>query len=209
LIERKKVGHRSIVSFTSNRSDNFSSLYKRRKDSTMKRLFLGSLTHRNQQSLRISWLAALPLALSLLFISLSSPAFAATHSPATSDLTTTHLSAQAVLTGKIPTMPESASGCVGNLPWNNIQTCFTIIGSGTYVEEMMVSAYVKNSPVKLALQIRGPGFGDYSRFVDVGRGHTVALLAELKRHMPAGKYCGETIVISGSGAGTACETVKA
>src|SRR6266571_4331633 len=29
--------------------------------------------------------------------------------------------------------PQSASGCVGTLPWNNIRTCFGIVGSGRYV----------------------------------------------------------------------------
>ncbi len=175
----------------------------------MKRIFFWSLAHRNQRHLRVSWLAALPLAVSLLFISLASPAFAATHTATTSNLAATQLSGQAVLSDTISAIPNSANGCVGNLPWNNVQTCFTIIGSGKYVEIMQVSAYVRHSPVKLALQIRGPGFGDYSRFVEVGRGHTVALRAQLNRDMPTGKYCGESIVISGGGSGTACETVRA
>jgi hypothetical protein len=173
----------------------------------VKRIFFGSLLHSDQRHLRVSWLAALPLALSLL-VAFISPTFAATQTPTTSNLAATGLTAQTTLIDKVSVMPNSAHGCVGNLPWNNIQTCFTIIGSGTYVEEMMVSAYVRHSTVKLALQIRGPGFGDYSKFVDVRSGHTVALLATLKRHMPKGKYCGESIVISGTGAGTACETVK-
>ena len=107
-------------------------------------------------------------------------------------------------------IPYSASGCVGNLPWNNVQTCFTIIGGGRYVNEMYVSAYIRNSVTTLALQMKGPnGFADYSAFVTLNRGVTAYLVAQLNRDMPTGKYCGQSIVISGGGSGTACESVTA
>ncbi len=178
----------------------------------MKRIFSWSLAHRSQRRPRVIWLAALPLALSLLlsFTSLASPAFAATHTSTTSNLAATHLSVQTLRSDKISMIPNSASGCVGNLPTNHVQTCFGIIGSGKYVQEMWVSAYVRHSPATLALQMKGPnGFADYSAFVLVNAGKTVILEAQLNRNMPVGQYCGQSIVISGGGSGTACENVKA
>lgn len=107
-------------------------------------------------------------------------------------------------------IPYSASGCVGNLPWNNVQTCFTIIGGGRYVDEMYVSAYIRNSVTTFALQMKGPnGFADYSAFVTLNPGVTAYLVAQLHRDMPTGRYCGQSIVISGGGSGTACESVTA
>jgi hypothetical protein len=178
----------------------------------MKRIVSWALAHRNQRRPRVIWLAALPLALSLLlaFTSLASPAFAATHTPTTSNLAATHLSAQTLLRDKISTIPNSAAGCVGNLPTNHVQTCFGIIGSGKYVQVMWVSAYVRHSPVTLALQMKGPnGFADYSAFVFVNAGTKVILEAQLNRNMAVGQYCGQSIVISGGGSGTACESVRA
>ena len=58
--------------------------------------------------------------------------------------------------------------------------------------------------------MKGPnGFADYSAFVLVNAGKTVILEAHLNRNMPVGQYCGQSIVISGGGSGTACENVKA
>ena len=142
---------------------------------------------------RLALLSAIGL-LAFGFLLTPQAAFAATH---------TH-------SNKIYAIPDSANGCVGNLPWNNVQTCFTIIGSGKYVQYMQVSAYVKNSSVKLALQMKGPnGFADYSGFVEVNPGTKVALRDPLNRNMPVGQYCGSSIVISGGGSGTACESVRA
>jgi hypothetical protein len=108
-------------------------------------------------------------------------------------------------------IPNTASGCVGNLPWNNVQTCFTIVGSGTYVQDMWVSAYVRNSPVTAALIITGPaGFAvSTSGFTLLTPGDTLVLYVQPNRNMPTGKYCGRSELISGTGAGTACESVVA
>ncbi len=148
----------------------------------MKRIFFWALAHRNQRRPRVIWLAALPLALSqlLAFTSLASSTFAAMHTPTTSNLAATHLSTQTLLSDKIYTIPNSAAGCVGNLPTNHVQTCFGIIGSGKYVQEMWVSAYVRHSPITLALQMKGPnGFADYSAFVFVLDSSSHAMRNEL------------------------------
>ena len=81
----------------------------------MKRIFSWSLAHRSQRRPRVIWLAALPLALSLLlsFTSLASPAFAATHTSTTSNLAATHLSVQTLLSDKIYMIPNSASWLCG------------------------------------------------------------------------------------------------
>ncbi|HET8844567.1 MAG TPA: hypothetical protein VFN35_24065 [Ktedonobacteraceae bacterium] len=169
----------------------------------MKPFLFRSLASESQKRPRVIWLAAFPLALGLLlaFTLLSSPAaFAATHTPTTSKLAATN-------SGVIP---FSASGCVGNLPTNNVQTCFTIIGNGTFVQGMAVSIFVRHSAVTAALQITGPqGFADFTAFVLVGPGHGVTFPVTLQRNMPVGQYCGASILIQGTGAGKACETVRA
>ncbi len=179
----------------------------------MKRIFSRSLTHGDQRRPRVIPLAALPLALILLFAftSLASPAFAAARPSTTANLAETHIGAQVFAIGGRTSphlIPYSASGCVGNLPWNNVQTCFGIVGSGRYVEEMWVSAYVRHSAVTLALQITGPSVADYSAFVLVGAGHGVIMPVTLKRDVNVGQYCGQSIVL-GPGSGKACENVVA
>jgi hypothetical protein len=106
-------------------------------------------------------------------------------------------------------IPESASGCVGTLPWNNIRTCFGIVGSGRYVKYMWVNAYVRNSAVTALVQITGPrGLLGHTPFVHLRPGETLSAVLRLYRNMPTGKYCGGTVAL-GPGSGTACESVIA
>jgi hypothetical protein len=105
--------------------------------------------------------------------------------------------------------PLSASGCVGTLPWNNIRTCFGIVGSGRYVKYMWVQAYVKNTAVTALVQIYGPpGNLGNTPFIYLRPGETLTLTVSLYRNMPTGKYCGQTVA-NGPGSGTACESVIA
>ena len=105
--------------------------------------------------------------------------------------------------------PESASGCVGTLPWNNIRTCFGIVGSGRYVQFMWIQDYVRNTAVTALLQIYGPsGNLGNTPFLALRPGETVTLTVSLYRNMPTGKYCGQTVAL-GPGSGTACESVIA
>jgi hypothetical protein len=180
----------------------------------MKWIFSRSLTHGDQRHPRIIWPAALLLALSLLlaFTSLASPAFAATRTSTASNLVETHIGVQvSVIDGRtsLHLTPFSASGCVGNLPWNNVQTCFGIVGSGRYVDYMWASGYVRNSDVTMALQITGPpGLVGNTPFVYVRTGETLYLQVNLNRNMSTGQYCGQSIVL-GPGSGKACESVVA
>lgn len=105
--------------------------------------------------------------------------------------------------------PLSASGCVGTLPWNNIRTCFGIVGSGRYVQFMWVQAYVRNTAVTALVQIYGPpGNLGNTPFIYLRPGETLTLTVSLYRNMPTGKYCGQTVAL-GPGSGTACESVIA
>ena len=106
-------------------------------------------------------------------------------------------------------IPLSASGCVGTLPWNNIRTCFGIVGSGRYVDYMWVQAYVRNTAVTALVQIYGPpGNLGNTPFIYLRPGETLTLTVSLYRNMPTGKYCGQTVAL-GPGSGTACESVIA
>ena len=106
-------------------------------------------------------------------------------------------------------IPLSASGCVGTLPWNNIRTCFGIVGSGRYVQFMWVQAYVRNTAVTALVQIYGPpGNLGNTPFIYLRPGETLTLTVSLYRNMPTGKYCGQTVAL-GPGSGTACESVIA
>jgi hypothetical protein len=105
--------------------------------------------------------------------------------------------------------PYSASGCVGNLPWNNVQTCFGIVGSGRYVDGMWVTAYVRNSTIEASLAITGPYYGVSTGLYTVPPGYGIGLSVDPDRNMLTGKYCGSTDVDVGTGSGTACESVVA
>lgn len=105
--------------------------------------------------------------------------------------------------------PQTASGCVGTLPWNNIQTCFGIVGSGRYVKYMWANAYVRNTAVTALVQIYGPSSNlGNTPFIDLRPGEALTLTVSLYRNMRTGKYCGQTVAL-GPGSGTACESVTA
>jgi len=171
------------------------------------------------------WIARSVLRLSLLALAtvamlamLAQPASAAVVHHSTP---ATHIGAQTLSTDrygdKIYTVstaspaliPLSASGCVGTLPWNNIRTCFGIVGSGRYVQFMWVQAYVRNTAVTALVQIYGPpGNLGNTPFIYLRPGETLTLTVSLYRNMPTGKYCGQTVAL-GPGSGTACESVIA
>lgn len=171
------------------------------------------------------WIARSVLRLSLLALAtvamlamLAQPASAAVVHHTTP---ATHIGAQTLSTDrygdKIYTVstaspaliPLSASGCVGTLPWNNIRTCFGIVGSGRYVQFMWVQAYVRNTAVTALVQIYGPpGNLGNTPFIHLRPGETLTLTVSLYRNMPTGKYCGQTVAL-GPGSGTACESVIA
>jgi hypothetical protein len=171
------------------------------------------------------WIARSVLRLSLLALAtvamlamLAQPASAAVVHHTTP---ATHIGAQTLSTDrygdKIYTVstaspaliPLSASGCVGTLPWNNIRTCFGIVGSGRYVQFMWVQAYVRNTAVTALVQIYGPpGNLGNTPFIYLRPGETLTLTVSLYRNMPTGKYCGQTVAL-GPGSGTACESVIA
>jgi len=171
------------------------------------------------------WIARSVLRLSLLALAtvamlamLAQPASAAVVHHTTP---ATHIGAQTLSTDrygdKIYTVstaspaliPLSASGCVGTLPWNNIRTCFGIVGSGRYVQYMWVQAYVRNTAVTALVQIYGPrGNLGNTPFIHLRPGETLTGTVSLYRNMPTGKYCGQTVAL-GPGSGTACESVIA
>lgn len=109
-----------------------------------------------------------------------------------------------------PLTPNSARGCVGNLPWNNVQTCFEIDGNGSYVSQMFVTGYVRNSTVVLAEALWSQAFGTFrwSPTYVVQPGEYNEAYWAPNANVPTGQYCGSSWEPNGDQVGNACETVK-
>jgi hypothetical protein len=107
--------------------------------------------------------------------------------------------------------PDSASGCVGNLPWNNVRTCMSITGSGLYVEDMTATGYVRNTGVTLAVSLWTSAWGNFrwSPTAYVPPGYYEGTRWAPYADVPAYQYCGESWETGGKLVGKACETVHA
>lgn len=114
-----------------------------------------------------------------------------------------------------PASPDSAFGCVGNDPWDNIQTCLNIIGNGSYVEKMYASSIVYLYAVVEHLELSGPsiphGYINTEDYL-VQPGEYIDIPWDPYRDIDPGKYCATSWELNGNGSftneGRACETVK-
>jgi hypothetical protein len=109
--------------------------------------------------------------------------------------------------------PETASGCVGTNPWNNVQDCIYISGSGPYVAWMEGSAFIRNYEIVGHIQLYGPsGLGLNSSDVLMQPGNRYYILWEPNGDVVPGQYCSQTWSPNGSSGyyswGAACETVS-
>jgi hypothetical protein len=108
-------------------------------------------------------------------------------------------------------IPKSDSGCVGNLDWDNIQTCVFIDGSGLYVSTMKGVSYVYNYPVLEHVQLQGPSVNYSTLDYWIDQGQYLEVLWTANRDVTAGAYCATSWVANGSGGydnwGTECQPV--
>lgn len=109
--------------------------------------------------------------------------------------------------------PPSSSGCVGNLPWNNVKTCIEINGTGLFVNWMQATGCVNNTAFYGHLQLTGPsGFSrnGTSQITSPGNCFPPVLWAP-EGNVTSGQYCATTWQrLSGGGYqndGTACKSV--
>jgi hypothetical protein len=108
--------------------------------------------------------------------------------------------------------PRSDSGCVGNLPWNNISTCIAINGQSTYVSTMTGDSEVKNYAVVEHVLLSGPSvyYNTPDFVVDVG--DYIEVTWAPYRNVYAGSYCATSWVVIGANAysnqGAACQPVN-
>ena len=152
---------------------------------------------------------------------LAAPASAATSSTSHSALNATQ-SADAPFTVRVvkgspgaperqEVTPDSDSGCVGNNPWNNIQTCISINGSGLHVNTMTATSYVYLYPVVEHVQLSGPSVNYETLDFVIDQGGYLQLTWNANRNVAAGSYCATSWVVNGSGGysnqGTDCQPV--
>jgi hypothetical protein len=108
-------------------------------------------------------------------------------------------------------VPNSDSGCVGNLDWDNIQTCIFINGSGLYVSTMKAISYVYNYPVLEHVQLQGPSVNYSTLDFWIDSGQYLAVVWSANRNVTAGSYCATSWEANGSGGytnrGTDCQPV--
>lgn len=117
---------------------------------------------------------------------------------------------------EISSIPDSAIGCVGNLPQDNIQTCMDIQGSGLYVDYMAATSIVYNYAVVEHVELTGksvPNGHINSDDYVVQPGEYIQVEWAPHHNESAGGYCADSWELSGMGgyylAGRACESVIA
>lgn len=107
--------------------------------------------------------------------------------------------------------PRSDSGCVGNLEWNNIQTCIYITGQSTYVSDMTAKSFVYNYPVLEHVHLSGPSVDYNTLDYWIDQGQFLGVEWTPNRNIIAGSYCATSWEANGSGGytnqGTACQPV--
>lgn len=106
--------------------------------------------------------------------------------------------------------PASSSGCVGQAPWNNVQTCIYITGSGLHVDSMIGTSYVRNDAVVLVNRLHSNKLGTIKSsgaFVTVRPGEQIESKWLPNSNVPADTYCSTSYEPDESSDGTACKTV--
>jgi hypothetical protein len=112
--------------------------------------------------------------------------------------------------------PDTATGCVGNLPTNNVRTCIAIYGTGTSITELDASAYIRNYAIIGHIQVHGPSLNfnwPSSGTIVMDTGYQYTITPVFYVTVSPGKYCATTWSPNGSGGyytwGSACVTVIA
>lgn len=105
-----------------------------------------------------------------------------------------------VYIGKNPTIkPDSDSGCVGDLEWDNIQTCIFITGHSNYVSTMKAISYVYNVVVLEYLQLSGPSVNYSTPDYLVQPGENIYIIWTVNGNVQPGSYCATSWEAVGSG----------
>jgi hypothetical protein len=108
-------------------------------------------------------------------------------------------------------VPNSDGGCVGNLDWDNIQTCVFITGSGLHVDTMKGISYVYNYPVLEHVALKGPSVNYATLDFWIEEGQYLEVLWSPNSNVTAGDYCATSWEANGSGGytnrGTECQPV--
>ena len=88
----------------------------------------------------------------------------------------------------------SASGCTTGSSSGNVDTCFTVLGSGLFVSEMIASATVENATRTIQVCIHGPDsvLPLCTPFETVSPGGTITKTWSPDGDVPAGEYCART-----------------
>jgi hypothetical protein len=109
--------------------------------------------------------------------------------------------------------PLSDSGCVGNLPWNNVQTCISINGGGLHVNYMAADSNVYNYAIVEYVQLIGPSINTETATYVIDAGDYLDLVWSPNANVKAGSYCAISWELNGSGGytndGEACQPVSA
>jgi hypothetical protein len=127
------------------------------------------------------------------------PAHSSNSSPTRSSGEIVYRSTQHYATGTLTTTirkdavpPASSSGCTGNLPTNNVQTCIYINGSGLHVDSMYGTSYVRNKAVLLVNRLHSNKLGvikTSGAFVTVRPGEQIEARWLPNTNVPADTYC--------------------
>jgi hypothetical protein len=168
--------------------------------------------------MRVKLLAIAGMIATVAALATTLPANAATSQP-TRQATVTAVSP--VVTGQISggtvtvqvvkgdVKPDSASGCVGNLSFNNVQTCVALVGKGLSLTFFGGSSYVKSSTIVARGVLDGKSIYYHSKYYILQPGDTLLVWIRWKHphKVKAGQYCYETQGLHNHNYGRACETV--
>lgn len=111
---------------------------------------------------------------------------AATPSSAAANSARTTTRASVVREAAVP--DTSPVGCTYGSSSGNVQTCFQIVGSYTYVDYMAASACVVNSGRTLHIEITGPSFTENSTQEYVSPGYCLDFTVTVNGDVDAGQY---------------------
>jgi hypothetical protein len=112
--------------------------------------------------------------------------------------------AMALFVGAGAASADSGNVCGFGSSSGNVETCFSITGSGLFVNQMVVEATVINSGRKLQVCIHGPdpALPQCSPQQSVPAGGALTKAWNPNRNVNAGTYCGRTWRINSDGSYT-------
>ena len=100
-------------------------------------------------------------------------------------------------------LPDTAGPyCTYGSSSGNTQTCFTVNGSGLYVDNMVLRACVMNSGRTLYAEITGPSFTYFSSQSYVAPGSCLTFVVPVDKDVSGGYYYGDTWRVNSDGSST-------